>query len=322
MRVRSIVAMGLGLTASVLARRRARPAGRPDRAAARRPRGPAAPRRRPRADRAAPLPPPPARPTPRRRRRARPAAAVVAGRRRRAACWPISAASAARASTRPIMIPPGSIAAMRSGDPLAHGRRPRPTASTSCRRTSRSAMSAATPASAGMSSTRTSTTRASAQLLDAALATQPHRRRAQRPAADPSAIWRAAERAVESRPQTETAQDQPHPAQHGPLALAAARPWAEIYHRQRARVPRHAGREWRDPLEAQGDRRRDQDADAAAERDGDRRDPQPVVGSADKHLARKSRASPAMSRSRARTARSSAGASRRGRAMRSASSSS
>ena len=41
---------------------------------------------------------------------------------------------------------------------------------------------------------------------------------------------------------------------------------AEIYHRQRSGLPRHPGRERREPVEAPGDRGRDQDPDAAAHR--------------------------------------------------------
>ena len=47
--------------------------------------------------------------------------------------------------------------------------------------------------------------------------------------------------ALSIAPRTERPEDQQDPAQHGPVALAAARPWREIYHRQRAR---HSMRRW------------------------------------------------------------------------------
>ena len=67
--------------------------------------------------------------------------------------------------------------------------------------------------------------------------------------------YAALKAALATTPADRDGQAQPHPAQHGPLALAAARPRREIYHRQRARLPRDPGREWRQPLEAAGDRR-------------------------------------------------------------------
>jgi len=78
-------------------------------------------------------------------------------------------------------------------------------------------------------------------------------------------------------------QAQPHPAQHGPLALVAARPRFEICDRQCPRLPRDPGREWRQPVETAGDRRQAVDPDPAAQRHGGRSNPQPVVGSAQEH---------------------------------------
>ena len=77
--------------------------------------------------------------------------------------------------------------------------------------------------------------------------------------------YAALKAALEVTPATDDGEDQPHPAQHGPLALAAARPRPEVHHRQRARLPRDAGRERRQPLEAARDRRQAFDPDAAAQ---------------------------------------------------------
>ena len=89
-----------------------------------------------------------------------------------------------------------------------------------------------------------------------------------------------------------------------------------------SRLSRDAGRKWRDPLEAPRDRRRDQDADPAIDVDGHRRNPQPVVGSADQHH-KGSRGQAGLCRAQGQGRQSrSAGASRRDRPTRSASSSS
>ena len=83
-------------------------------------------------------------------------------------------------------------------------------------------------------------------------------------------------------------------------------------------LPCDPGRERRQPLEAAGDRRQALDADAAAHGDGDGRDPQSLVGSAQEHREGSRRQEGLRRRSRAPTARSSAGGSRRGRPTRSA----
>ena len=156
------------------------------------------------------------------------------------------------------------------------------------------------------------------QLLEVALATNRIAGSAQRPAADPSAIWRAAGLRCRSRREADA-------RKINKIRLNMDR-WRWL--------PRDLGQKYiivnvpafHATLVENGVTRWKHRAIAGAIKtptpqlsvDGDRRDPQSVVGSADEHHPRKSPASPAMSRSRARTARSSAGASRRGRAMRSA----
>ena len=171
--------------------------------------------RRPAPDRL-PSPRRPQSPTCRRRRFRRPCGT----RRARRTALLISSRSAARASTRPIMIRPGSTP--RSDRATRwRCRRPRPTASTRSRPTSRWAMSAAAPidwhvVDKDLDAARR--TRCSARAGDAQ-----HPPGARRAASDPSAIC-ALKAALESTPHHRDGQDQPDPAEHGPLALAAARP--------------------------------------------------------------------------------------------------
>ena len=148
---------------------------------------------------------------------------------------------------------------------------------------------------------------------------QPHPRGAQRPAADPSAIWRAEARAgghAQDRDRTRSTRS-------GSTWTAGAGCRATLAQKYIiVNVPAFYA-----TLVENGVTRWKHRAVAGAIKTptpqlighGDRRDPQPLVGSADRASRRKSRASRAMSRSRARTARSSAGASRRGRPTRSAS---
>ena len=181
----------------------------------------------------------------------------------RGRCSPISPRSAAKGSTRAIMIPPGSRPrfgrAIRSPCP-----RRRPSASTSCR--SDLALGHVRGKDRHRLACRRQGSRcrdASALLLDGALARRDIAARCTA-CCRPIRNMRAARGAGEDR-QGRHRQDRSHPAQHGPLALAAARPRRQIYHRQRARFPRHPGRKRRQSLEAAGDRRRDQDPDAAAD---------------------------------------------------------
>ncbi len=58
---------------------------------------------------------------------------------------------------------------------------------------------------------------------------------------------------------------------------------AEVHHRQRPGIPRDSGREWRQSMETARDRRQAVDANAAAQRAGDGRDPQSLVGGPEEH---------------------------------------
>ena len=138
--------------------------------------------------------------------------------------------------------PAGLIAGAALGQSACCSRRPRPTGSTCCPPTSRLAMSAARTARTGTSPTTDLDADRQTLLLRAALAPAPRRRRAARPAAEPPPICRAAPCAG-NHAAGRNRQDQPHPPQHGSLALAAARPWRALHHRQRSGLHCRAGRE-------------------------------------------------------------------------------
>ena len=193
------------------------------------------------------------------------------------------------------MIRPASQAALQTGNPVAHlgggdralqprvvrpcarprrrsrpdrlvGRRPRP----QCRQAGRAAAERARAAQSGG--------------------------RAQRAAADAPAIC-GAQGSAGGDAGDRRGEARPHPAQPRSLALAAARSWQQVHHRQRAGLLRDPGRERRQPLEAAGDRRQAVDADAAAQRDRGRGDHQSVRGTCPRASRRKPRARRASSRS-------------------------
>ena len=137
-------------------------------------------------------------------------------------------------------------------------------------------------------------------------------RRAERTASDASAICRAQGRARRDRAERR-GKARPHPSQPRTLALAAARPRREVHHRQRAGISRDSRREWRQSMEASRDRRQAVDANAAAQRAGDGRDPQSLVGSPEEHRERSRGKEGIRARERCRRQDFSAGASRRDR---------
>ena len=208
----------------------------------------------------------------RRRRRSSPppplaAAAGVGPARRAGSCSLSSSRSAAKGSTRATMTRPGLIAAMQPGDPMLRSRRRRPTASTNCRPTSRSAMSAA----------RTGTDwhivdkDLDAARQDALLRTALCRSTASpdalaRPAADPSAICGAEEcagdHAARPRRPRSTASASTWTAGAGCRATLAQKYIIVNVPAFHATLVENGVTRWKQ----RGDRRRDQDADAAADR--------------------------------------------------------
>ena len=233
-----------------------------------------------------------------------------------------SGRSAPRAQSRPITIPAGSRRRSRRAIRW-RCRRPRPSGSTSCRPTSRSATSSGRRGSTGSSSTTISTPRSRTRCCAARLRTHQHRRRAQRPASDPPAICRAQGGAGddpgEPRRRSSTASGSTWTAGAGCRATSAQKYIIVNVPGFHATLVENGVNRWKQRAIA-GKLIKTPTPQLIG--DGGRRDPQPVVGSAARASSRRSRARRASCRSRARTARSSAGASRRGRPTRSARSSS
>ena len=134
--------------------------------------------------------------------------------------------------------------------------------------------------------------------------------------------YAALKEALAVTPASRRGEARPHPAQPRSLALAAARSRQQIHHRQRAGLLRDPGREWRQSLEAAGDRRQAVDADAAAQRDRGRGDHQSGLERAQEHREGSGGQEGLHTDHEPGRQTYCAGSSRRGRPMRSASSSS